>query len=322
MPCAKHAKNKQYSANFNNANIRQFVKIVSQHLSKTILINPSVQKTISVRSNNTFSQQKYYQFFLSILNLYSYSVITLNNSFLKVVRSANVKTSPKIIANSSRPSVSNKLVTQIVPLKNVPARNLAPLLRQIINASSVSNVVHYKPSNVLILTSRASTINKLIKVIKRVNVISTKKQQIIHLKVSSVNSSSNSTLGPTFNTRTIQNAVLVKTSKTVVLSKLLNNFSKKQVSKVPLLSNIPLVKQLFRYTSTKRAKRNLIVFIRPTIIRNNNVYRSLSKKKYTRYRQKQQQQINKKSKALVSSKNLPVLNKNTFNSHAPAPSSR
>ena len=34
-----------------------------------------------------------------------YSVITLDNGFLKVVRSANVKTSPGMIADSSRPGV-------------------------------------------------------------------------------------------------------------------------------------------------------------------------------------------------------------------------
>ena len=322
MPCAGHAENEQYGANFNNADIRQFVEIVGQHLGKTILIDPSVQGTISVRSNDTFSQQEYYQFFLSILDLYGYFVITLDNGFLKVVRSANVKTSPGMIADSSRPGVGDELVTRIVPLENVPARDLAPLLRQMMDAGSVGNVVHYEPSNVLILTGRASTINKLIEVIKRVDVIGTEKQQIIHLEVSSVDSSSNSTLGPTFNTRTIQNAVLVKTGETVVLGGLLDDFSKEQVSKVPLLGDIPLVGQLFRYTSTERAKRNLMVFIRPTIIRDDDVYRSLSKEKYTRYRQEQQQRIDGKSKALVGSEDLPVLDENTFNSHAPAPSSR
>ncbi|MHA6382706.1 secretin N-terminal domain-containing protein, partial [Escherichia coli] len=160
MPCAGHAENEQYGANFNNADIRQFVEIVGQHLGKTILIDPSVQGTISVRSNDTFSQQEYYQFFLSILDLYGYSVITLDNGFLKVVRSANVKTSPGMIADSSRPGVDDELVTRIVPLENVPARDLAPLLRQMMDAGSVGNVVHYEPSNVLILTGRASTINK------------------------------------------------------------------------------------------------------------------------------------------------------------------
>ncbi|HBI7533658.1 TPA: type II secretion system ATPase GspE [Escherichia coli] len=185
MPSVGHTENEQYGANFNNADIRQFVEIVSQHLGKTILIDPSVQGTISVRSNDTFSQQEYYQFFLSILDLYGYSVITLDNGFLKVVRSANVKTSPGMIADSYRPGIGDELVTRIVPLENVPARDLAPLLRQMMDGGSVGNVVHYEPSNVLILTGRASTINKLIEVIKRVDVIGTEKQQIIHLEYAS-----------------------------------------------------------------------------------------------------------------------------------------
>lgn len=92
-----------------------------------------------------------------------------------------------MIADSSRPGAGDELVTRIVPLENVPARDLAPLLRQMMDGGSVGNVVHYEPSNVLILTGRASTINKLIEVIKRVecSFIGTEKQQIIHLEYAS-----------------------------------------------------------------------------------------------------------------------------------------
>lgn len=143
----------------------------------------------------------------------------------------------------------------------------------------------------------------------------------IEQEVSSVDSSSNSTLGPTFNTRTIQNAVLVKTGETVVLGGLLDDFSKEQVSKVPLLGDIPLVGQLFRYTSTERAKRNLMVFIRPTIIRDDDVYRSLSKEIHplpSGATAANRREI--KSAGWLG--RFAVLNENTFNSHAPAPSSR
>ena len=86
-----------------------------------------------------------------------------------------------MIADSSGPGVGDELVTRIVPLENVPARDLAPLLRQMMDAGSVGNVVHYEPSNVLILTGRASTINKLIEVIKRVDVIGTETVSYTHL---------------------------------------------------------------------------------------------------------------------------------------------
>lgn len=145
----------------------------------------------------------------------------------------------------------------------------------------------------------------------------------IEQEVSSVDTASGnaSDLGPTFNTRTIQNAVLVKSGETVVLGGLLDDSSKEQVSKVPLLGDIPVLGQLFRYTSMENAKRNLMVFIRPTIIRDDEVYRSLSKDKYTRFRDLQQQRIDKQSSGLVGVKDeeRPMLKELNFDVPTDAP---
>ena len=88
MPCAGHAENEQYGANFNNADIRQFVEIVGQHLGKTILIDPSVQGTISVRSNDTFIESAPGCIMFLIVWLYcmktSYFPV-INNTFLQVL---------------------------------------------------------------------------------------------------------------------------------------------------------------------------------------------------------------------------------------------
>ncbi len=60
-----------------------------------------------------------------------------------------------------------------------------------------------------------------------------------------------STLGPTFDTRTIKNAVLVKSGETVVLGGLMDEKTQEKVSKVPLLGDIPVLGYLFRSTSTR-----------------------------------------------------------------------
>lgn len=77
--------------------------------------------------------------------------------------------------------------------------------------------------------------------------------------------------------------MLVKTGETVVLGGLLDDFFKEQVLKVFLLGDIFLVGQLFCYTFTERAKRNLMVFICLTIICDDDVYCLLLKEKYTCY---------------------------------------
>ncbi|KDF47601.1 hypothetical protein AE42_00436 [Enterobacter kobei] len=84
---AKPGYSADYTANFNGADIQTFVNIVGQNMGKTILIDPDVKASISVRSVDTFNKEEYYQFFLSVLDLYGFSLITLDNGLLKVVRS-------------------------------------------------------------------------------------------------------------------------------------------------------------------------------------------------------------------------------------------
>jgi hypothetical protein len=98
-----------------------------------------------------------------------------------------------------------------------------------------------------------------------------------------------STLGPTFDTRTIKNAVLVKSGETVVLGGLMDEKTQEKVSKVPLLGDIPVLGYLFRSTSNSTSKRNLMVFIRPTILRDADVYSGISSNKYSQFRSEQQE---------------------------------
>ncbi|PLR30387.1 type II secretion system protein GspD [Chimaeribacter coloradensis] len=175
----------QFSANFKNADIKEFVDVVSKNMNKTILVDPSVNGTISVRSYNSFNDEEYYQFFLSVLDLYGFSVVTLDNGLLKVVRSATLKTSPGHLTDDVRPGKGDEVITRVIALQHVPARELAPLLRQMSDSNGVGNVVNYDPSNVLMLTGKASLINRLVEVIKRVDVIGQQHQQLIKLKFAS-----------------------------------------------------------------------------------------------------------------------------------------
>jgi len=70
------------------------------------------------------------------------------------------------------------------------------------------------------------------------------------------------------NKREIQTTVLVDDGDIIVLGGLLDQNDRFQVDRVPGLGNIPLVGALFRSNTVDRTKRNLMVFIRPTIVRN------------------------------------------------------
>ena len=82
------------------------------------------------------------------------------------------------------------------------------------------------------------------------------------------------------NKRQIQTTVMVETGETIVLGGLIDDDVQESEKKVPVLGNIPLVGRLFKSTSTSRTKRNLIVFLRPTIVRATDEIRSISSRKY------------------------------------------
>jgi general secretion pathway protein D len=80
--------------------------------------------------------------------------------------------------------------------------------------------------------------------------------------------------------RSINTTVLADNLETVVLGGLIRDDNEKTVSKVPVLGSIPVLGALFRSTSTKRVKRNLMVFLRPTIISDRGDNVSIARQRY------------------------------------------
>ncbi|MET0984913.1 MAG: type II secretion system secretin GspD [Steroidobacteraceae bacterium] len=69
------------------------------------------------------------------------------------------------------------------------------------------------------------------------------------------------------NKRTINTKVMVEDGGIIVLGGLIDDQANEQQSRVPLLGSIPIIGELFRTRSGSKTKRNLMVFIRPTILR-------------------------------------------------------
>lgn len=492
----------EFSASFKGTDIQEFINTVSKNLNKTVIIDPSVRGTITVRSYDMLNEEQYYQFFLSVLDVYGFAVINMNNGVLKVVRAKDAKTSAVPVASEAAPGEGDEVVTRVVPLTNVAARDLAPLLRQLNDNAGAGSVVHYEPSNVLLMTGRAAVIKRLLTIVERVdnagdrsvvtvplswasaaevvklvtelnkdssksalpgsmvanvvadertnavlvsgepnsrqriiamikqldrqqavqgntkviylkyakaadlvevltgissslasalgsfngiaagfyqgnwamlltalssstkndilatpsivtldnmqatfnvgqevpvltgsqttsgdNIFNTVERKTVGIKlkvkpqinegdavlleieqeVSSVADSASSTssdLGATFNTRTVNNAVLVGSGETVVVGGLLDKSVTDTADKVPLLGDIPVIGALFRSESKKVSKRNLMLFIRPTIIRDRDEYRQASSGQYTAFDNAQTKQRGKDSSEATLSNDL------------------
>jgi general secretion pathway protein D len=105
---------------------------------------------------------------------------------------------------------------------------------------------------------------------------------------SSVDASSKSNAqGLTTNKSSIETTVVVDNGATLVLGGLLKDEFSNGDSKVPLLGDIPLVGELFKSRSRSRNKTNLMVFLRPVVMRDQDAANAITLDRYEFMRQKQ-----------------------------------
>jgi len=171
-----------YSPNFKDTEITQFINIVGKNLKKTMIVDPNVRGKVNVRSYDLLTEEQYYQFFLNVLEVYSFSAVEMENNVVKVIRNKDAKTSSIPVVGAENAHFGDEMVTRVVEVKNVTVRELVPLLRQLSDQAGGGNVVNYDPANVIMLTGTAAVVNRLVKIIERVDRAGDQDVQIIHLK--------------------------------------------------------------------------------------------------------------------------------------------
>lgn len=174
-----------YSASFKSTDVQEFINIVSKNLHKTIIIDPAVRGVVNVRSYDALNDEQYYQFFLSVLDVYGFAVVPGTNGVLKVVKSATAKTGAIPLADDYHAGTGDEVVTRVISVANVDVKELAPLLRQLNDNAGAGNVVHYESANVLLVTGRAGVVNRLAEIVRRVDRAGNQQSDIIKLKYAS-----------------------------------------------------------------------------------------------------------------------------------------
>lgn len=89
------------------------------------------------------------------------------------------------------------------------------------------------------------------------------------------------------NKREIKTTVTVDDRQIIALGGLLDDNERRTIEKIPLLGDLPGIGQLFRSKAKTRSKTNLMVFIRPTILRTAEEARALAERRYNYVRAQQ-----------------------------------
>jgi general secretion pathway protein D len=86
-------------------------------------------------------------------------------------------------------------------------------------------------------------------------------------------------LGPTTSKRSAKTTVVAKDQETVVIGGIMQDRTIESVSKVPILGDIPILGHLFRDSTRRKTKTNLLLFLTPYIIRDTSDFRRIFERK-------------------------------------------
>jgi general secretion pathway protein D len=165
--------------NFKDADITQVAEAVSAATGKTFIIDPRVRAQVTMLSSTSMTPEAFYETFLSILQVYGFIAVPSGN-VVKILPDTNARTLPAVDLPDRVSATSDEIVTQVIDVRNVNAPALVPILRPMI--PQYGHLVAYPASNILIITDRASNVNRMMRIIRRIDQVGNQDVEIVPLQ--------------------------------------------------------------------------------------------------------------------------------------------
>jgi general secretion pathway protein D len=171
------------SINFNNVDIRVFIKFMSNMTGKNFIIDNRVQGNVTIISPKKLSIDEAYLVFESVLDIHGFAMVQ-SGKIIKIIPAAKAQSdniNTKLAAKSGTEPARDQIVTRLIPLEYASANELKNLLKPLIPKGSV--ILSYRDTNMLIITATLSSIKRLLKIINTIDIQSTgKKISVIPVK--------------------------------------------------------------------------------------------------------------------------------------------
>ncbi len=152
--------------NYKDADLSQIIEAVSAVTGKNFIVDPRVKAQVTMLSSSPMSPNAFYEAFLSILQVHGFVAVPSGDT-IKIIPDANARQVPANDLPGRVSATSDEIVTQVVAVRNVSAAQLVPILRPLI--PQYGHLAAYPASNMLIISDRASNVNRLMRIIQRID---------------------------------------------------------------------------------------------------------------------------------------------------------
>ena len=190
--------------NLRDVEIPTLIETVSRITGKSFVVDPRVKGRVTVITSSDIDANELYETFLSILQVHGFSAVPSGANLIKIVPSNQAKQQPvpvigeeeeaaaraikkggKVAKKHKKPKKRNadELITRVIRVEHVPAAMLVPILRPLV--PSTGQLQAYGPSNTIVISDRAANIDRLIKIIRRMDRADDEELEVVPLKYAS-----------------------------------------------------------------------------------------------------------------------------------------
>lgn len=177
-------RNRRVNINMNNAEIQTLIKLMSELTGESFMFDEKVRGKITIISPKEVSVEEAFRIFESVLEVNEFTLVKIGKVY-KIIPAREAKEHRiKTIIGKEKVYPEDIFITQVIPLKYIDANEIANVLRGLL--SRFANIQVYAPTNTLILTEKASNLDRLILIINELDrEVYTPKIEVIPLKFAS-----------------------------------------------------------------------------------------------------------------------------------------
>lgn len=176
LPLVK-AQEPTITPNYRDADIRQIIEAVGEVTGRNFIVDPRVTAKVTMLSSTPMSPDAFYEAFLSILQVNSYVAMTTGD-IIKIVPDASARQYAGLLTTDG--AAADDIVTQVVQVQNIGAAQLVPILRPLI--PQYGHLAAHPGSNMLIISDRAENVDRMLRIIRRIDQSSDDEIEVVQLE--------------------------------------------------------------------------------------------------------------------------------------------
>ena len=166
--------------NFVETDIREVAGSIGQITGKNFILDPRVKGRVTVVSSTPISTDAVYETFLSVLQVNNFAAVPAGKNMIKIIPAVDARSVAGNDLPRSLEGPTDDIVTHVVEVRNVNAAQLVPILRPLV--PQTGHLAAYSGSNMLIISDRAGNVQRIMRIIDRIDRTSDDDVEVIPLE--------------------------------------------------------------------------------------------------------------------------------------------